>query len=576
MPYFFNGRLYITPTTMSAINDNALVNQNLSVGNVLAVIGECTGGEPNTALAFGDPATALSVLGSGELAQAVVKAFNPSNEVGGPATVVAVRVNPAVQAGLTLVDASTNPAITLLSADWGQYTNQINVDVAAGSTNGVHITTALGSATYSQDNIYAAPFSIVYTGGQATGTVTITDTTLTIDAPAGTAIAAIDLATYPTVQQLVDVINTYAGFSAVVLGASGKMPTLNGLDGVTAQAIKTTAFTVTAVLQAAINYLNSPISGGLVVASRPSGALLPPKALATTYLTGGTDGTVTNTQWGAAFTTLQTAAVNWITPLSSNATIIAMADAHVQYMSSVGQKERRAICGMALATTDAEAITEALDLNSNRTSLVHIGYYDYDYTNQVTGLQLYEPYMAAAVAAAAFSGVAPGTPLTNKALTFSGVERQLTNPTETDPLIQGGIFCIEQTTKGYYVVQSISTWLTDTKYDKVEQSVGWALDFVVGNVRNILDQLRGQKMTPQLLGQAVNLTESTLRLLAIQEPQGPGVITGDAANPAYKNIVASAAGDVLSVQFQCSPVLPANFVAVTVYAVPFSGTATAA
>jgi len=180
------------------------------------------------------------------------------------------------------------------------------------------------------------------------------------------------------------------------------------------------------------------------------------------------------------------------------------------------------------------------------------------------------------VAAAAFSGVAPGTPLTNKALTFSGVERQLTNPTETDPLIQGGIFCIEQTTKGYYVVQSISTWLTDTKYDKVEQSVGWALDFVVGNVRNILDQLRGQKMTPQLLGQAVNLTESTLRLLAIQEPQGPGVITGDAANPAYKNIVASAAGDVLSVQFQCSPVLPANFVAVTVYAVPFSGTATAA
>jgi len=229
----------------------------------------------------------------------------------------------------------------------------------------------------------------------------------------------------------------------------------------------------------------------------------------------------------------------------------------------------------ALGTTDAQALTEALSLNSNRTSIVHIGYYDYDWTNQVTGLQLYSPYMAAAVAAAAFSGVSPGTPLTNKALTFSGVERRLTNPTETDPLIQGGVFCIESTSKGYYVVQSISTWLVDSKYDKVEQSVGWALDFVCQNVRNALDPLRGQKMTPQLLRRAVDITESQLRALAVQEPQGPGVITGDAASPAYTGITASAAGDVLSVQFQCSPVLPANYVAVTVYAVPYSGTATA-
>ena len=575
MPYFFNGHLYITPTTVSAVNDDAMLNQNLSVGNVLAVIGQSTGGTPNTPLVFGDPATALATLRTGELAQAVTKAFNPSNEVGGPTTVVAIRVNPAVQAGLTLLDSSANPAITLLASDYGQYTNQINVDVAAGSTNGVYITTALGSDVYAQKNIYAAPMTVVYTGAQATATVTVTDTTMTLSAPAGTPIAAISLASFPTVQQLVDNINTFPGFAAAVLGVSGSMPSLNGLDGVTAQSIKTTAFTVTAVLQAAINYLNSPQSGGLVVAARPSNALLPPAPLATTYLTGGTDGTVTNTQWSNAFTTLQTQDVNWIAPLSATGSIIAMADAHVQYMSTVGRKERRAICGMALGTTDAQALTEALSLNSNRTSIVHIGYYDYDWTNQVTGLQLYSPYMAAAVAAAAFSGVSPGTPLTNKALTFSGVERRLTNPTETDPLIQGGVFCIESTSKGYYVVQSISTWLVDSKYDKVEQSVGWALDFVCQNVRNALDPLRGQKMTPQLLRRAVDITESQLRALAVQEPQGPGVITGDAASPAYTGITASAAGDVLSVQFQCSPVLPANYVAVTVYAVPYSGTATA-
>lgn len=574
MGYFFNGREWISPATMSVVDDSAMANQNLSVGNVAAFIGSSTGGQPNVPLIFGSPAQAQAVLVSGELLNAVMKAFAPSDEVGGPATVIAVRVNPAVQATLVVNDSTAAPSINLASADYGLRTNQIKVSFAAGSVRGIKCTAQLGTAVYSQDNIYSAPFQVQYTGAALTATMSITGTTVVLNAPAGTPVATIDLNAFPTVQQLVDKINSVPSFAAAVLNASGQQVALNGLDYIAAQDVKSAAFSATATLQATINWINSP-ADALLIATRPPGAGLPPAPLSFTYLSGGSDGVTTNTQWGNAFTTLQSVDVQWLTPISSDQGIVAMADAHVQYMSTVGRKERRAICGMALGTTDAQAIAAALALNSDRTSLVHIGYYDYDVTNQLTGLQLYPPYMAAAVVAAAFSGVNPGTPLTNKSLTLRGLERSLLNPTNTDPLIVGGVLCIESTPNGYKVVKSISTWLVNSNYDKVEQSVGWAIDFTVRNVRDGLDVLRGQKNTPITLSRAVSITESKLRLLSIPEPQGPGVLTGDANNPPYSNIKAFAAGDVLGVSFVCSPVVGVNFIPVTLYAVPFSGSATA-
>jgi hypothetical protein len=147
------------------------------------------------------------------------------------------------------------------------------------------------------------------------------------------------------------------------------------------------------------------------------------------------------------------------------------------------------------------------------------------------------------------------------------------NPTDTDQLINGGVLCVENTSTGYKVVQSISTWLVNDNYNRVEVSCGAALDFVARNVRNALDVLRGEKGSPIALSRAVSISDSTLRELARPEPQGPGVIVGDKVNPAYKNITASLEGDVLRVEFQCSPVIPINFIPVTIFAVPYSGSA---
>ena len=95
----------------------------------------------------------------------------------------------------------------------------------------------------------------------------------------------------------------------------------------------------------------------------------------------------------------------------------------------------------------------------------------------------------------------------------------------------------------------------------------------LGAVFLVLGVFRGEVAV--VLSRAASIAETTLRELAREEPQGPGVIVGNAQSPAYRNIKASLEGDVLRVDFECSPVIPVNYVLATIYAVPFSGTATA-
>ena len=572
MTVFFGGRLLTTPTTASVVDDSGLANQNLTVGNVAAFIGRSSGGAPNTALRFGTPDEAKAALISGELLTAVLNAFNPSADTGGPSEVVAVRVNPAVQAALALLDSGSNPVINLASTDYGLYTNQIKVKVESGSVQGKKITTQFGNNYYTQDNIYRNAFQVQYSGAAATATMTIAATSITLQAPSGTTVATIDLTAFPTIQQVVDYINSVAGFTASVSDGNGAKPALNGLDGATAVDVKTSAVTATANLQAIVDWFNGQ-GEGYITATRAANALNVPANLPWTYLSGGSDGIVTMNEWSNAYTVLQTEDVQWVTPVSPDAAIHAMNDAHCSFMSTVGKMERRGFAGSDIGTTDADAIARAKSLNSDRTSLVHIGYYDFDANGNLT---LLPPYLLAAKIAGAFSGVNPGTPLTNKSLKVQGLERKLRNPTDTDALIQGGVLCVEDTKKGYKVVQSITTWLTNDNYDKVEVSTGVAVDYVARNVREALDDaIRGQKGSPILLSRAVSVTDSKLRELARPEPQGPGVIVGDDKNPAYKGITASLQGDVVRVQFYCQPAIGVNYVLVTIFAQAYSGTASA-
>jgi hypothetical protein len=373
---FFNGRLFVTPTTVSAVNDSALADQSLAQSNALAILGPSAGGKPNTPLVFGNPTDAQKTLISGDLLNAVLKAFSPSNQTGGPASVTAIRVNPATQSTLVLEDSSSAAAINVASADYGQYTAGINMAVAGASVSGLKVTVALGNSYYTQDNLTRTLLQVQYSGAQASATMTVNGSAMLLYAPAGTLAATIPFATYTTITAVVAAINAVTGFAASVQGGNGALASANGFDYVTAVDVETAPYNAMAVLQAVIDWLNSGQS--FVTATRAANAGEPPAVLATTYLSGGSDGTVTNTNYSNAYTVLQTVDVQWVVPAASSASIHAMNDAHCQFMSTIGQSERRGICGMALGSSDTAAIAEALSLNSDRTGLVHLGFYDYD------------------------------------------------------------------------------------------------------------------------------------------------------------------------------------------------------
>ncbi len=569
MGLFFNGRLYVSPATVSAIDDSALRNTNANVGNILAVLGRAEGGQPATTLRFGSAAEAAAVLRGGELLKAIELAFDASSEVAGPAQVVAIRVDPATVSTLTLNDAVAAPSIVLTSRDFGQSTTQIKVKVEAGSLAGKKVTVQRGNDTYVGDNLVREVLSASYAGaGTAAITVGAAQVLLLIN---GSAVATLDLAVFGTVQALVDRINTQAGWSAAVLGTFGTNPTLGALDSLNSQPVTGALTIVSANLQAVLDWFNSSASP-LVSASRSGGSGLQPANVAFTYLSGGITGTPVTTDWQAGFDALQAVDVQWVVPISGEPAIHAMTQAHVAFMSNVARKERRGIVGTMIGTTDAQAIAAAKSLNDDRMSITHLGFYDFDAAGR---LALFAPYLLAAQLAGAFSGVNPGTALTNKSIKVRGLERKLRNPTDTDQLILGGVLCVEDTPRGFRVVKSVTTWLNNLNYNRVEVSVGVALDFVSRSVREVLDELRGGKGTPAILAQAVSRVDSVLRGLARPEPLGPGVLAGDVLNPAFKNIKASLEGDILRVEFQASPVIPVNYIPIVIYAVPYSGTASA-
>jgi hypothetical protein len=572
--FFFGGRLHTTPIAVSAVDDTKMSPQNPAVGNFIAVIGPADAGKPKSALWFSNPREAASVLKGGEGLVGVRKAFSPSPATGGPAKVLFVRVDAATQSTLTLKDAAGEDAIVLTSELYGLYANQIRVQVETGSDFGKRVTTRVNNDYYVADNLGRAAFKVRYSGASASALIDVTPTTVVLKA--GTAssevvVATIALADAPTVQQLCDRINSYPGFLATPDGAGALAPTLRGLDGIEAANCKTADVAVRADLAEIIRWINSNAEG-FVKASRPAAAKAAPVNVGYTYLTGAASPAALNQDWLDAIDVLTAEDVQWVVPLSANAGVHAAVDAHCVYMSDAGRKERRAFVGPAIGLTvdDVKLLPRAL--GSDRTSLCWPGHYD---TDQVTGEKvLLAPYMSAVLVAGGFAGLNPGNAMTNKPVRMLGLEYNPSFPSDTDLLINSGVLTFENTAKGIKVCRSITTWLANDNYNRVEVSTGAATDHVVRAVREAVEPLVGKKASPQILAQAAQVTESVLKQLARPEPGGPGVIVGDDGSPAYRNIAVSIQGDVLHIAFECSPVVPLNFVAVAVSVVPYSGSVT--
>lgn len=517
MSVFFNGRLLVTPTVESAIYDQGLATAFPGkANNILCILGTSEGGVPQEAMFFDSPVTARRALIGGNLIRAVEMAFNPSSQVGSPGRVAVIRVEAAVQSTLSLKDSASASVIDLKSANYGAFTNGLKVTVESGSVVGKRVTVQYDNSYYTKDNLSRTPLTIRYSGAQTTATAQITATSVVLAAPANTASPiTLNFASYRSIRELCDAINSQPGFSSVAQIPSSAVQGI--LDGMAATSCKTVDLAVKADLEAVIDWFNTG-ARDLVTATRSAGALNPPANLLGTYLTGGSNGPAPiNQDWQDAFDVLQGQDVQWVVPLSASVGVWSMADAHVQFMSGPGKSERRAFVGGDVITTSmSTAISttkdNALAINSDRTALVFPPPIVYDANDQLTAIPAY--YLAAQVAGG-FAAMNFGNTMTNKVMNIPGTDPVVANPYDSDSLINAGVTCVRKTKSGYKVAKAVSTWMSNANYNRVEISTGVALDYVARTVREALEGFVGRKASAITLHEAITTTDSVLRELSL-------------------------------------------------------------
>jgi hypothetical protein len=80
----------------------------------------------------------------------------------------------------------------------------------------------------------------------------------------------------------------------------------------------------------------------------------------------------------------------------------------------------------------------------------------------------------------------------------------------------------------------------------------------------------GQKALYRTMISIKNAVDSVLRQMVRLE-----LLTGDDSNPPYKNIIVRLDGTVVYVDFECNPVLPINYIPITVHLQTFTTTVAA-
>lgn len=171
---FFNGRFISTPGSYSEIDASALEQVGLGAVGIVAVLGTGEGGRPVSDITeikdfvrLNKPEKVRRTFRSGDLREVGDFLFAPSSDPdipGGAVEMVAMKTNPATQAAATFANAQGD-ALEVTSLDYGEFTGQINVSIAAGTSQGKLLTIAFEDITESVDNLGGdSMFTLTYTG----------------------------------------------------------------------------------------------------------------------------------------------------------------------------------------------------------------------------------------------------------------------------------------------------------------------------------------------------------------------------------------------------------------------------
>jgi hypothetical protein len=503
---------HIIPGGYSRI-DSVKGATGLASANNGVVMGQCTGGQPNTLLQFNTIAEAVATLRSGPLMEAVRLAFNPGGGLN-PQRIFAIRINAATQATLDLV-ASAVTKITLTSRDYGLYVNQIEITVETSTdTFGKKVTIAFQSdPTEVFDNVWRKSFSIENTGGASSMTIVNTSAAQTLVTTTTNALS-IDLNDYNTIGELATYINAQTGYTCSVIAGQENASPLE-LDGVTSQDINAAAYEAASSMQAMIDVINAQSARVSAAANNAATDVAIVDNSTAAFLTGAVEGDYTTIEWTAALVVLEAENIQFISTPDDTAAVHAPIKVHCETMSAVtGRKERQFLVGApwktgTLATDITSAQTAAHNLNSKT------GLYAFNGGTQrdVNGvIQNYSGSYAGCMLMGMKCTLAINQPLTFKNLNFIELEYKLTD-SNLEALLQEGVATINYAPNGQpRLVRQFNTYQTnDLKWN--EFSVVTEMFFASRDLRGSLEnQFVGQPGTAVTGGVLKGAVEARLAI----------------------------------------------------------------
>lgn len=574
---YFNGEIITIPGAYSAIDTSLMSTKNNTTGSdTIAIIGECTGGEPGAVQFFSEPTTARKVLKSGELLKACEKAWNPVSRsktgvsLGGANIIACIRSNDATKSKYeSQVEGKTQLAFQ--SKDWGGNTGY-QIKLQDGTLNGTKSLTVYDPLTgvYENLNNIGNVFTLNYVGTEAYAELNIfMDGTKAlflqtkIGEDADTAVEdlniKLDPAKYKTIKALIADLKAYENY---VVGSSNsyntrlKVTDLDLAEKVPIKLDEGSVYRVTAIY-ADMKYTLDTNSQLIELASYDIS--LGPIQNIEDYVTleGGTNG-ISPSSWVKFFDSLSNFDIAYIVPLTSDTSIHAELFSHITELSGNLGRERRGVVGGAVGETAKATILRANDLASDRMQVVHGGIYDVNSNNEI---ELYPPYILAAQHAGRAAFLDGGESATHDVYRMSAPEYKMER-NEIVQLLNGGCLAFEfvlgrnNTNQSYVrLVQDLTTDVVSTDSVHTERATGALADSINKQLREELDDLLTGKRTT-----ASDLTSAKNRVISVLDERKRKEHIID-----YKNVYVTKSGTVVEIEYSVAPAEPNNFTLITAH-----------
>lgn len=459
------------------------------------------------------------------------------------------------------------PKWEIVSKDWGRETNKIQVKIEDGTIKHSKKVTVYDANTDNYetfDNLGMA-FTIKYTGDQNYAAISIiTDgagnaiklqTYIGEDEPGAIVDLDIDLnkSTYKSIRSLVKYLQGFENYVIEYSNYCNQMCTVNDLDYVMKQSIKTEEFSVTNVMADIKNKLENG-SDLIQVGTIYNFEIGAVENIPFTALSGGTIGRVPNT-WVKFYDMLAAYPIQYIVPLTGDDYLITECQEHVTNMSSTTfGKERRMMCGTSVGVSVEEAIQKARALASDRVQLIYPGFYD---LNEDNVQELYPSYILAAQFAGRCAFLPDGETATKDVFKMSKLEREMDVQSDIPSLLAAGVvtfqFNISEDAYSASYISCVQDITTSQESDilRTERAVGVIADHLNRDIKSAIDNMLVGRKTPVGLLQTIKNTVVTVLENKVNKEQ---VIV------AYKDVNVYKQGQTVYIEYSAAPTEPTNFV----------------